>query len=144
MSPPRSALQLAALASLWIPLLSGCRAHPPDTSGLVHVTFQTDWYPQPEHGGFYDALAKGYYRDEGLDVTILPGGPFASTGALVASGKIQFSMDSSDHVIQAIANSDEPIVAIGVTMQSDPQGVMVHAESPVKSWADLNGHAVAL
>jgi NitT/TauT family transport system substrate-binding protein len=29
-------------------------------------------------------------------------------------------------------------------MQHDPQGVMVHAESPVHSWADLNGHAVAV
>jgi NitT/TauT family transport system substrate-binding protein len=144
MSPNRSTLRLAVLASLAIPLLSGCHAHPPDTSGLVPVAFQTDWYPQPEHGGFYDALAKGYYRDEGLNVTILPGGPYASTGALVASGKIQFAMDSSDHVLEAIANTDEPIVAIGATMQSDPQGVMVHADSPVKTWADLNGHAVAL
>jgi NitT/TauT family transport system substrate-binding protein len=115
-----------------------------DTSGLVHVTLQTDWYPQPEHGGFYDALAKGYYKDEGLDVTILPGGPLKSAEAQVASGTIQFAMQSSDHVLQAIANSDEPLVAIAATMQSDPQGIMVHADSPVKTWSDLNGHAVAI
>jgi NitT/TauT family transport system substrate-binding protein len=115
-----------------------------DTSGLIHVTLQADWYPQPEHGGFYDAIAKGYYKAEGLDVTILPGGSYGASGALIASGKIQFSMDSSDHVMESIANADEPIIAIGATMQRDPQGVMVHAESPVHSWADLNGHAVAV
>ena len=32
---------------------------------LPKVRFKTDWYPQAEHGGFYQALAKGYYRDAG-------------------------------------------------------------------------------
>jgi NitT/TauT family transport system substrate-binding protein len=121
----------------------GCRKKE-DMSGLVHVKFQADWYPQPEHGGFYDALAKGYYKEEGLDVTILPGGPYVNTEAQVASGGIQFAMQSSDHVLEAIANSGEPLLAIGATMQRDPQGIMVHDASPVKTWGDLNGRTVAL
>jgi hypothetical protein len=36
--------------------------------GLIKVTLQADWYPQPEHGGFCAAVANGYYRDEGLDL----------------------------------------------------------------------------
>ena len=28
---------------------------------MTKVTLQADWYPQPEHGGFYTALVKGYY-----------------------------------------------------------------------------------
>jgi NitT/TauT family transport system substrate-binding protein len=115
-----------------------------DTSGLIHVSLQADWYPQPEHGGFFDAIAKGYYKAEGLDVTVLPGGAYTSTGALIASGKIQFALSSSDSVLEAIANSDQPLIAIGATMQRDPQGVMVHAESPVHTWADINGHSVAV
>jgi NitT/TauT family transport system substrate-binding protein len=136
--PATCGLALFALAA------AGCHQKKEDTSGLVHVKFQADWYPQPEHGGFYDALAKGYYKQEGLDVTILPGGPYANTEAQIASGGIQFGMQSSDHILEAIANSGEPLLAIGATMQRDPQGIMVHAESPVKSWSDLNGHTVAL
>ena len=34
----------------------------------VKLRFQTDWYPQPEHGGYYQAVAKGFYAAEGLDV----------------------------------------------------------------------------
>jgi len=139
MSPQR-ALQLTALCALAF-LLASCRK--PDTSGLTHVSFQTDWYPQPEHGGFYTALAKGYYKDEGLDVTILPGGPYVADEALVAQGQIQFAMNSSDHMLEAIANANEPIVAIGATMQHDPQGIMVHANSPIHSFADLNGQTLA-
>jgi NitT/TauT family transport system substrate-binding protein len=123
-------------------LLSGCRAH--SNNGLTPVKFQTDWYPQPEHGGFYTALIKGYYKQEGLDVTILPGGPYTSSEAMVASGQSQFGMNSSDHILDAIANSNEPVLAIGATMQHDPQGIMVHADSPVRTWTDLNGRTVAV
>jgi NitT/TauT family transport system substrate-binding protein len=133
----RSAPLLLALVTF------GCHKTP-DNSGLAHVKFQADWYPQPEHGGFYNALAKGFYRDEGLDVTILPGGPYVNSEAQVATGGIEFGMQSSDHILQAIANSGEPLLAVGATMQRDPQGIMVHDASPVRTWSDLNGHTVAL
>jgi NitT/TauT family transport system substrate-binding protein len=123
-------------------VLAGCGKQRA-SSGLTPVTLQTDWYPQPEHGGFYDALIRGYYKDEGLDVTILPGGPYANSDQLVSVGTVQFGMGSSDHTLEAIDNG-VPLVAVGATMQHDPQAVMVHAESPVRSFQDLDGHAVAI
>lgn len=48
------------------------------TSGLDKVTFGTNWLAQAEHGGFYQAIATGIYKNHGLDVTIKMGGP-AST-----------------------------------------------------------------
>src|SRR5918993_136414 len=39
------------------------------------VTLQSKWVPQAQFAGYYAALAKGYYEEEGLDVTIKPGGP---------------------------------------------------------------------
>jgi NitT/TauT family transport system substrate-binding protein len=143
MNPARSVLAAALLATgLFI---SGCRSSSTQKpGGLTTVKLQADWYPQPEHGGFYNAIVKGYYKDEGLDVQILPGGPYISSEPLVASGAVQFGMNSSDHVMESIANSDEPIIAVGATMQHDPQGIMVRADSPVHSWADLNGRTVAV
>ena len=68
------------IAPLALLLLVGCgkkdvAADPGAAPALKKVRFQTDWYPQAEHGGFYQALAKGYYHDVGLDVEILQGGP---------------------------------------------------------------------
>jgi len=124
-------------------LLTGCRSRP-NTSGLTPVKLQVDWYPQPEHGGFYNALVRGYYKAAGLDVQILPGGPFVASEGLVASGAVQFALQSSDHILEAIANSGEPLLAVGATMQHDPQGILLHAASPVHSWPDLDGRTVAV
>ena len=45
-------------------LIAGCGRKTPDPTvaagGPVKIRFQTDWYPQPEHGGYYQALAKGF------------------------------------------------------------------------------------
>ena len=120
----------------------GCSAKKP-SNGLFPIKFQTDWYPQPEHGGFYDALVKGYYKDEGLEVTIVPGGPYSNVLQVVAANSAQFGMGSSDNLLEAVGN-DEPLVAVGATMQHDPQAIMVHADSPVHAFADLEGHTVAV
>jgi NitT/TauT family transport system substrate-binding protein len=123
-------------------VLSGCRKQPA-SSGLTPVRLQTDWYPQPEHGGFYDAQIRGYYKDEGLDVTILPGGPYVNTAQQVSAGTVQFGMGSSDNTLESIGNG-VPLVAVAATMQHDPQAIMVHEDSPVHSFHDLDGHAVAI
>jgi len=123
-------------------LAAGCH-RPASSSGLTSIVFQTDWYPQPEHGGFYDALLRGYYREEGLDVTILPGGPMNVAEQQVSMGAAQFAMGSSDRILEADSQG-EPLVAVGATMQSDPQGIMLHADSPVHSFADLDGHTIAV
>jgi NitT/TauT family transport system substrate-binding protein len=123
-------------------LAAGCHSAS-SSPGLTKVILQADWYPQPEHGGFYTALVKGYYRDEGLDLQIQPGGPYISVEKQVSSGAAQFGMGSSDRTLESLANG-QPLIAVAATMQHDPQGIMVRKDSPVHSFADLNGHTVAI
>lgn len=111
-------------------------------NGLTPVSLQLDWYPQPEHGGFYAAQLLGYYKDEGLDVTILPLPQYGSIAQQVASGKADFGLGSSDQVLEWNSNG-LPLVAVAATMQHDPQAVMVHKDSPVHDFKDLEGRTVA-
>jgi len=122
--------------------LAGCH-HASGSANLLKVTLQADWYPQPEHGGFYTALVKGYYKEAGLDISIQPGGPYVTPEQQVAVGTAQFGMSSSDKILESIAD-DQPLVAVAATMQRDPQGIMVRKDSPIHSFADLNGHTVAV
>ena len=59
---------------------------------LDKVSFGTNWVAEAEHGGFFQALADGTYKNYGLDVTIAPGGPNDNNRiALIAD--IQISRD---------------------------------------------------
>ena len=123
--------------------LTACEKKHVTPPGMVHVVLQTDWYPQPEHGGFYQAQLQGLYAAQGLDVEILPGGPTLVGSALVADGQVQFAMSSADAVL--IDNSRGiPEVAVAATMQQDPQAIMLHAESPIHTFADLDGHTISV
>jgi NitT/TauT family transport system substrate-binding protein len=122
--------------------VGGCREKPVP-NGLFHVVLQTDWYPQPEMGGFYQAQLQGLYKAQGLDVEIVPGGPNVVAGQQVAAGTAQFGMGSSDSVLVDNARG-VPEVAVGATMQQDPQAVMLHADSPVRRFEDLDGKSIAV
>jgi NitT/TauT family transport system substrate-binding protein len=131
---------LAIVAALHLP---GCRGRRDlNENGLTPVRLQLDWYPQPEHGGFYAAQMLGYYKAEGLDVTIMPLPEYGSTAQLVATGKADIGLGSSDQILEWDSNG-LPLIAVAATMQHDPQAIMVHRDSPVRDFKDLDGHAIA-
>jgi NitT/TauT family transport system substrate-binding protein len=108
---------------------------------LAPVRFLSDWLAQPEHGGFYQAKARGFYHDAGLDVTLIPGGPNSYGVQKVALGKVDFSIGRIDDVLNDIDHG-VPLLIVAPQMQHDPQAIMVHESSPVHSLADLDGHAI--
>src|SRR4051812_30311507 len=112
-----------------------------DSAARRKVVLQTDWFPQAEHGGFYQALAKGFYAAAGLDVDILPGGPGSGIKLKVAKGEADFGMNRSDDVLMAVAQG-LPLVMVAASLQHDPMALMVHDESPVRSFKDLAGRVV--
>ena len=128
--------------------LSCCRLQqtsesvPPQTAGApFKVRFQTDWFPEPEHGGYYQALAKGYYAAEGLDVEILPGGPSSGFLTAVATGRADLGMTNGDDVITAIARG-VPVKIVAAEMQHDAQGILFHEEHPIRTLHDLDGKII--
>ena len=140
---------LLLLGAAWV---AGCGrpAAPADTSAgtaapgsqpLQKVTLLLDWYPSAEHGGLYEALVKNYYRDAGLDVTIAPGGPASFPLQMVGTGRAPFALGRCDDVILA-ARQGLPLVIVCAQMEHDPQAVMVHADSPVRTLRDLDGRSV--
>jgi NitT/TauT family transport system substrate-binding protein len=109
---------------------------------LKKVTLLLDWYPEAENAGYFYALTHGLYARAGLDVQISPVGPNASVEPQVALGKYDFGLGSSDQVLIARSRGI-PLVMVMGSLQHDPVGVMVHADSPVRTFADLEGRTVA-
>jgi NitT/TauT family transport system substrate-binding protein len=60
---------------------------------LTKVTLQLKWVTQAQFAGYYAAKAKGYYKAQGMDVSIKPGGPSIIPEQVVAGGQAQFGID---------------------------------------------------
>ncbi|HEY0256425.1 MAG TPA: ABC transporter substrate-binding protein [Candidatus Methylacidiphilales bacterium] len=110
---------------------------------LKKIRFLLDWYPQAEQGGYFYALVHNYYKDAGLDVEIIPASPGMFSTNVVIAGGADISMAPGDQIMQASAQG-LPLVSVMTTMQHDPKAIMVHDESPVKDFPDLDGHAIAV
>jgi NitT/TauT family transport system substrate-binding protein len=116
-------------------------AAPAARSAPPHLTVQLDWVAEPEHGAFYTAEALGYFREEGLDVTLLQGGPNSYVQAKVATGQVQLGQDDSTNALLAI-QAGAPLVNIAAIFQHDPSVLMMQTACPVSDWKDLEGRTV--
>ena len=67
------------------------------------VSFQLNWMAGGPNAGFEAAVAEGFYRDAGLDVTIVQGNGSANTAQLVANGRAQLAYADAVSVSQLIA-----------------------------------------
>jgi NitT/TauT family transport system substrate-binding protein len=118
----------AALLALVVAILPmGANAQ----TALDKVSFGTNWVPEGEHGGFFQALADGTYKKYGLDVTIVPGGPNDNNRMLLIAGKLDFFMAANTLMsFDAIANN-VPVVTVAAIFQKDPQVFVTHPESDI-------------
>jgi NitT/TauT family transport system substrate-binding protein len=106
-------------------------------TALDKVSFGTNWLPEAEHGGFFQALADGTYKSYGLDVTIAPGGPNDNNRMLLIAGKLDFFMAANTLMsLDAVANN-VPVVTVAAIFQKDPQVFLTHPESKVTKLEDL-------
>jgi NitT/TauT family transport system substrate-binding protein len=93
---------------------------------LDKVRFGTNWVPEPEHGGYYQALADGTYKKYGLDVTIVPGGPNVNNRILLPVGKIDFFMSANTLQSFDAVEQNIPTIAVAASFQKDPQVLIAH------------------
>ncbi len=101
------------------------------------VSFGTNWLAEAEHGGYYQALVDGTYSKYGLDVTIVPGGPQANNGLLLAAGKLDFYMGGNLLLAFDAIDQNLGIVVVAAHFQKDPQMVMSHPGVGLDKWEDL-------
>jgi ABC-type nitrate/sulfonate/bicarbonate transport system substrate-binding protein len=124
-----------------IPLLSSCSTGGGGSTGLTTITVATDWIKNAEYAGMWVADAKGYYKDEGLALNVLAGGPNApASTTLVSAGKADLGIVSgTPTVISETGAGQADFVLIGTTYQQSPNGLLSLAKHPVRTRANLPG-----
>ena len=126
---------LAALAVIILTaaLASCAPAKPTD------VKLMLDWVPNTNHTGLFVAQEKGYFKDNGLNVTIIQPGEVYPEQA-VASGAADFGVSFQEQItISRAQNPPVPLVSIAAIIQHNTSGFASLAEKNVKSPADFEG-----
>jgi ABC-type nitrate/sulfonate/bicarbonate transport system substrate-binding protein len=110
------------------------------SNNLVTVKVALGWVTDIEFAGFYLAVQRGYYAEEGLDVQFLPGGGNAPLPPVrLASGAAQFGVEANmQQSLETIAQGNDNLI-IGAQYQTDPSGLLSLAKHPVTSAKDLPG-----
>ncbi|QYY34376.1 ABC transporter substrate-binding protein [Ruficoccus sp. ZRK36] len=128
-------------------LLAACSKPQPHQSAdsesdkLIPITVQLDWVPEPEHGGLFQAQAKGYFEEEGLKVTLRPGGANVLVLETVAAADAQIGQSSSTQVIRAAARGI-PVSNIAGVFHEIPTALILHADNPISDFSQINGKTI--
>jgi NitT/TauT family transport system substrate-binding protein len=104
---------------------------------------QLQWVTQAQFAGYYVALDKEYYRQEGLDLTIKPGGPDLSPVDLVTSGVSDFGTALLADLTTAIQGG-KPVVSIAQIQQANGLVLVTNKSSGIKQPKDFVGKKVGV
>ena len=115
----------------------------PSSKKLVKVTLELDFIKNVQFAGILWALDKGYYKDEGIDLTVNAQGETTDPVALVASGAATIGMQSGDVLIQA-HQKGIPVKAFAADLQINPAGWLVLNSSGIKTYADMKGKVLGM
>jgi ABC-type nitrate/sulfonate/bicarbonate transport system substrate-binding protein len=130
---------LLCLAVLAAAALAGCAPQPAEAE---HAVLSLDWVPNTNHTGFYVALDKGWYAEEGIDLEIqIPSDPAAALKQ-VAAGNTEFGVSFQEEVTVSRSNG-LPVVSIAAILQHNTSAFAALASSGIQSAADFEGKTYA-
>ena len=107
------------------------------------ITFQLNWVAGGANAGFAAAVAEGFYKDAGLDVTLVQGNGSGNTAQLVANGRSEIAYADAVAVSQLIAKG-APMKVLSTVYQSNPNEVSALKKTGIKSIKDLAGKKVGV
>src|ERR1700704_96837 len=127
---------VAAVAAVCFGLFGTAQAADP-------LVVQLKWLADAQSAGFYIAQAKELYRQAGLDVTILPGGPDITPSEVLATGKADIAVDWMPSAL-AVRDKGAPIVNIAQIFQHSGLQLACRRDSGIRRPADFKGKKIGV
>ena len=132
--------QFARLLAVCLLVLALCGAALAENTP---ITFVLDWTPNTNHTGVYTAIAKGYFAEAGLDVTVVQP-PDDGAEVLVASGQAQFGVSFQDTMADALSGDTPlPITAVAAVVQHNTSGIVSRKGEGMDRPKGMEGHSYA-
>lgn len=133
-SPPVSTAPSASAAAV---------TQPGAKKQLEKINFRLSWVHDLAYAGLYIAKDKGFFEEEGLDVTLQPGGFGLDPIKQVATGADSFGIAGAGNVLMA-RTQGIPVVAIGAYFQVNGVGFMTRKDSGITSFKQFKGKRVGI
>jgi NitT/TauT family transport system substrate-binding protein len=105
------------------------------------IRLQLQWFPQAQFAGYFAALDKGFYKEEGLDVTILPGAVDIVPATVVAGGKAEFGISWVPRML-APRESGADVQVIGQVFQRSATTQVAFKTTGIKAVTDFKGKRI--
>ena len=115
-----------------------CTAEP-----LIKVSLVPQWIPQAQFAGYMMALEKGFYKDAGLDLTLMRGGPDDPPFEMLSNRRATFCTGWLSTGIQQ-KSAGIPVINLGQMIQRSALMLIAKKASGITSAADLNGKRIGL
>ncbi|MGR3494039.1 ABC transporter substrate-binding protein [Citreimonas sp.] len=107
------------------------------------AALQLSWLHSVQFAGSYLAQARGFWADEGLEVSLRQGGPNAPVEPPVVSGAALMGISAADYTAAAVAEG-APFKILAVAMQKNPFVIASLPENPVNVPADIEGKRIGM
>ena len=109
-------------------------------SAAQQITFSPQWTPQSQFAGYYAALEKGFYAEEGLDVSIVHPTASYSSMSMLADGTADII---TSELIQAMMTADDDIKYVNLLQTTQHSTlVLISRAGDVKKLSDLAGSRI--
>lgn len=138
MRGPQARLAAARLLAA-VALLIALGAAP--ARAAERLTVLLDWFVNPDHAPLYVALEKGYFREAGLEVELVPPADPADPPKLVAAGRADIGI-SYQPELHLQVEAGLPLARIGTLVATPLNTVIALRDGPIKSLADLKGKRI--
>ncbi|ADI15364.1 ABC transporter substrate-binding protein [Truepera radiovictrix] len=105
------------------------------------VRLALDWVPNTNHTGIFVALERGWYREEGVELQLLPFGG-VTPNLLVAQRQADVGISGTESVLHAAAVG-EPVVAVAAILATNTAALAVRSDAGITRPRDLDGRLFA-
>ncbi|MEL6197780.1 MAG: ABC transporter substrate-binding protein, partial [Pseudomonadota bacterium] len=107
------------------------------------ITLQLKWVTQAQFAGYYVAQDQGFYEEEGLEVTIKPGGPDIAPAQVLAGGGADVILD---WMPSALATREKGLPLVNIAQPFKSSGMMLTClkETGIEKPEDLAGHTLGV
>ncbi|WP_166369856.1 ABC transporter substrate-binding protein [Psychromonas sp. SA13A] len=112
-------------------------------SAADKLTLQLKWVTQAQFAGYYAALENGYYKDEGIDLSIKPGGPDIAPAQVLAGGGADVIID---WLPSALATREKGLPMVNIAQIYSQSGMMLTClkSSGIKTSSDFKGKTLGV